>query len=89
MADATAAQRNSRKTRQGRVLSNKMEKTVVVGVRRQVQHPLYRKTVVRSERFKAHDELNCDIGDLVEIAETRPISKEKRWRVARIIEKVK
>jgi small subunit ribosomal protein S17 len=86
-AESTA--RNKRKSRQGLVLSNKMDKTVVIGVRRQVQHPLYRKTVVRSERFKAHDELSCDVGDLVEITETRPISKEKRWRVSRIIEKVK
>ena len=85
----TSTTRNRRKSRQGVVLSNKMEKTVVIGVRRQVQHPLYRKTVVRSERFKAHDEVGCDVGDLVEIVETRPISKEKRWRVSRIIEKVK
>lgn len=70
-------------------MSNKMDKTVVIRIQRQVQHPLYRKTVLRSESFKAHDELSCDVGDLVEIAETRPISKEKRWRVARIIEKVK
>ena len=89
MAETTPTSRNSRKTRQGRVLSNKMDKTVVIGVQRQVQHPLYRKTVLRSERFKAHDELSCDVGDLVEISETRPISREKRWRVARIIEKVK
>lgn len=88
MTESTTA-RNRRKTRQGLVLSNKMDKTVVVGVRRQVQHPLYRKTVVRSERFKAHDEHGCDVGDLVEITETRPLSREKRWRVARIIEKVK
>lgn len=90
MEETTATTtRNRRKSRQGLVISNKMDKTVVVGVRRQVQHPLYRKTVVRSERFKAHDELSCDVGDRVEIVETRPISKEKRWRVARIIEKVK
>ena len=85
----TTTARNRRKSRQGVVLSNKMDKTVVVGVRRQVQHPLYRKTVVRSERFKAHDEMGCDVGDRVEIIETRPISKEKRWRISRIIEKVK
>ena len=91
MAETATAStaRNRRKSRQGVVLSNKMEKTVVVGVRHQVQHPLYRKTVVRSERFKAHDEVGCDVGDLVEIVETRPISKEKRWRVSRIVEKVK
>jgi small subunit ribosomal protein S17 len=66
-----------------------MDKTVVVRIQRQVQHPLYRKTVLRSEKFKAHDEMSCDIGDLVEITETRPLSKEKRWRVSRIVEKVK
>jgi small subunit ribosomal protein S17 len=66
-----------------------MQKTVVVQVSRQVQHPLYKKVMIRSQRFKAHDELSCDVGDLVEIMETRPLSKEKRWRVTRIIEKVK
>lgn len=81
--------RNRRKTRQGLVVSNKMDKTVVVNVQRQVQHPLYGKTVLRSEKFKAHDEMSCDVGDLVEIVETRPLSKEKRWRVARILQKVK
>ena len=86
---AETAVRNRRKTRQGLVVSNKMDKTVVVRIQRQVQHPLYRKTVLRSEKFKAHDEMSCDIGDLVEITETRPISKEKRWRVSRIVEKVK
>lgn len=86
---AETAVRNRRKTRQGLVVSNKMDKTVVVRIQRQVQHPLYRKTVLRSEKFKAHDEMSCDIGDLVEITETRPLSKEKRWRVSRIVEKVK
>jgi small subunit ribosomal protein S17 len=66
-----------------------MQKTVVVQVSRRVQHPLYKKVMIRSERFKAHDELSCDVGDLVEIMETRPLSKEKRWRVTRILEKVK
>ena len=88
MAEATQT-RNRRKTRQGLVMSNKMDKTVVVRIQRQVQHPLYGKTVLRSEKFKAHDEMNCDVGDLVEITETRPLSKEKRWRVSNIIEKVK
>ncbi|MGI8924540.1 MAG: 30S ribosomal protein S17 [Fimbriimonadales bacterium] len=88
MAEATAA-RNRRKTRHGVVVSNKMEKTVVVRVQRQVQHPLYGKTVLRSEKFKAHDEMSCDMGDFVEITETRPLSKEKRWRVSKIVEKVK
>ncbi len=78
-----------RKVRQGLVTSNKMEKTVVVKVERRVQHPLYGKTVLKSQKFKAHDLLGCDIGDTVEIMETRPISKDKCWRVTRIIEKVK
>jgi len=64
-----------------------MEKTVVVKVERRVQHPLYGKTVLKSQKFKAHDLLGCDIGDTVEIMETRPISKDKCWRVTRIIEK--
>jgi small subunit ribosomal protein S17 len=89
MAEVAQEARNSRKMRVGLVVSNKMDKTVVVRVQRQVQHPLYRKTVLRSNRFKAHDEMSCDIGDTVEIMETRPISKEKRWRVTRIVEKVK
>jgi small subunit ribosomal protein S17 len=78
-----------RKVRQGVVVSNKMEKTVVVKLERRVQHPLYGKTVLKSSRFKAHDEVGCDVGDVVEIMETRPISKDKRWRVTRIVEKVK
>jgi small subunit ribosomal protein S17 len=81
--------RNSRKVRQGYVSSNKMQKTVVVKIERRTQHPLYGKIVIRSEKFKAHDEIGCDVGDLVEIMETRPISREKRWRVTRIVEKVK
>ena len=85
----TAEDRNARKVRQGLVVSNKMEKTVVVQIERRVQHALYGKVVRRSNKFKAHDEVGCDIGDPVEIMETRPISKEKRWRVTRIIEKVK
>ncbi len=82
-------QRNRRKVRVGTVVSNKMDKTVVIRVQRQMQHPLYKKTVIRSNKFKAHDEMGCDVGDVVEIMETRPISKEKRWRVSRILEKVK
>jgi small subunit ribosomal protein S17 len=81
--------RNRRKTRQGIVVSSKMEKTVVVRVERRVQHPLYGKVVIRTEKFKAHDLLSCDEGDRVEIMETRPISRDKRWRVTQIIEKVK
>ncbi|HRF58624.1 MAG TPA: 30S ribosomal protein S17 [Fimbriimonadaceae bacterium] len=85
----TSMQRGRRKLRLGLVVSNKMQKTVVVKVERRIQHPLYGKTVLRSERFKAHDDFSCDVGDTVEIMETRPISKEKRWRVTRIVEKVK
>ncbi len=81
--------RGTRKMREGIVVSNKMEKTVVVTIERRIQHPLYGKVVVRTERFKAHDILGCDVGDRVQILETRPLSKEKRWRVSRIIEKVK
>lgn len=84
-----AETRSRRKIRTGFVVSNKMDKTVVVKVERRVQHPLYGKVVVRSSKFKAHDEVSCDIGDRVEIMETRPLSKDKRWRVTRIIEKVK
>lgn len=88
MAESQAP-RNSRKTRVGIVVSNKMQKTVVVRVERRVQHPLYRKVVIRTEKFKAHDLIGCDEGDRVEIMETRPLSRDKRWRVTQIIEKVK
>ncbi len=88
MAESQAP-RNSRKTRIGIVVSNKMQKTVVVRVERRVQHPLYRKVVIRTEKFKAHDIIGCDEGDRVEIMEPRPLSKDKRWRVTQIIEKVK
>lgn len=84
-----APKRGARKVRQGVVVSNKMDKTVVVKTTRRVQHPLYGKTVIKSERYKAHDELSCDVGDTVEMMETRPLSREKRWRVTRIVEKVK
>lgn len=77
-----------RKMRVGRVVSNKMNKTVVVRVENFFRHPLYGKMISRAKRFKAHDEKNeCQIGDRVEIVETRPLSKDKRWRVARILEK--
>jgi len=82
-------ERGRRKVRRGIVTFSKMEKTAVVRVTRRVQHPLYGKVVIRSEKFKAHDLLGCDEGDTVEIMETRPLSKEKRWRVTRILEKVK
>ena len=77
-----------RKTRFGRVVSNKMDKTVVVAVETLRHHPLYKKTIKRAVRYKAHDEKNeCGPGDIVKIVETRPLSKEKRWRVAEIITK--
>ncbi|WPX10147.1 30S ribosomal protein S17 [Caldicellulosiruptor danielii] len=79
-----------RKTRVGVVVSDKMDKTVVVAVERLVQHPLYKKTIKRTTKFKAHDENNeCRIGDKVLIMETRPLSKEKRWRVVQILERAK
>ena len=87
--EAENLERNTRKVREGIVASNKMQKTVVVRIERHVQHGLYGKVVLRSNRFKAHDEIGCDVGDRVEIMETRPLSKDKRWRVTRIIEKVK
>ena len=83
-------ERNERKTRIGKVVSDKMDKTVVVAVERLVQHPLYKKAVKKTVKFKAHDENNeSHIGDTVEIMETRPLSKDKRWRVVEIIEKAK
>ena len=81
--------RGGRKVRRGVVKSNKMEKTCVVALARSYQHPLYGKTVRSTKSVKAHDLLGCDVGDTVEIMETRPISKEKRWRITQIIEKVK
>ena len=84
------SERNLRKTRTGMVVSDKMHKTVVVAVIDNVRHPLYKKIVKRTVKFKAHDEQNaCGIGDTVMIMETRPISKDKRWRVVEIIEKAK
>ena len=84
------SERNLRKTRTGMVASDKMDKTVVVAVIDNVRHPLYKKIVKRTVKFKAHDEQNaCGIGDTVMIMETRPISKDKRWRVVEIIEKAK
>ena len=82
--------RGYRKTRTGIVISDKMDKTVVVAVRTKVRHPLYGKMVNKTTKFKAHDENNdCGIGDFVRIMETRPLSKDKRWRVVEIIEKAK
>ncbi len=83
-------ERGRRKVRQGKVVSNKMQKTVVVAVETRVRHPLYGKFMRRTTKFKAHDEHNeCGEGDTVEIMETRPLSKEKNWRVVRIVEKAK
>lgn len=83
-------ERNLRKTRVGKVVSDKMDKTVVVAITDSIRHPLYGKIVKRTVKFKAHDETNeCRIGDTVEITETRPLSKDKRWRVSQIIEKAK
>lgn len=83
-------ERNLRKTRVGTVVSNKMDKTVVVTIADNVRHPLYKKIIKRTIRLKAHDEQNaCGIGDKVLVMETRPLSKDKRWRVVEIIEKAK
>lgn len=84
------AERTLRKVRVGKVVSDKMDKTVVVAIEDNVKHPLYKKIVKRTVKFKAHDEQNaCGIGDKVQIMETRPLSKDKRWRVVEIIEKAK
>ena len=83
-------ERSLRKTRVGKVVSDKMDKTVVVAIVDSVQHPLYKKIIKRTVKLKAHDENNeCKIGDRVQIMETRPLSKDKRWRVVEIIEKAK
>ena len=83
-------ERGNRKTRVGRVVSNKMEKTIVVAVETKVRHPLYGKTMNRTTKFKAHDENNeANINDRVLIMETRPISKDKRWRLVQIVERAK
>ena len=83
-------ERNLRKTRTGKVVSNKMQKTIVVAVEDHVKHPLYGKIVKRTYKLKAHDENNeCNIGDTVKVMETRPLSKDKRWRLVEAIESVK
>ena len=94
MADMTqtngAVERGSRKTRMGRVVSDKMQKTIVVEIERRVPHPVYGKMVTRTKRVKAHDEENtAKTGDTVRIAETRPLSKDKRWRVVEIVERAR
>ena len=84
------SERNLRKTRVGKVVSDKMDKTIVVLIEDNVKHPLYGKIMKRSIKLKAHDENNaCKIGDKVEIMETRPLSKDKRWRLVEIVEKAK
>ena len=85
-----AEARGMRKTRIGVVVSDKMDKTIVVAIRNRVKHPLYGKIMNRTNKIKAHDEENqCGIGDTVKIMETRPLSKDKRWRLVEIIEKAK
>ena len=82
--------RNERKVRVGKVVSNKMDKTIVVAIEELIQHKLYKKSVKRTVKFKVHDENNeAQVGDKVSIMETRPLSKEKRWRLVQIVEKVK
>ncbi|MCI8675003.1 MAG: 30S ribosomal protein S17 [Lachnospiraceae bacterium] len=83
-------ERNLRKTRRGKVVSDKMDKTIVVAIEEHVKHPLYGKIVKRTYKLKAHDEKNeCAIGDTVRVMETRPLSKDKRWRLVEIIERAK
>ena len=83
-------ERNLRKTRTGKVVSNKMDKTIVVAVEDHVRHPLYNKIVKKTYKLKAHDENNeCNIGDTVKVMETRPLSKDKRWRLVEVIERAK
>lgn len=88
-ASNVAEERNVRKVRVGKVVSNKMDKTVVVAVERKVPHALYSKPMTMTKRFKAHDENNeCLVGDTVRIVETRPLSKDKRWRVVQVLERL-
>ncbi len=83
-------ERSNRKTRTGKVVSDKMDKTIVVAIEDRVAHPLYKKIVKRTYKLKAHDENNeCNIGDTVKVMETRPLSRDKRWRLVEIIEKAK
>ena len=83
-------ERNLRKTRVGKVVSNKMDKTIVVAVENNVKHPVIGKIVKRTYKLKAHDENNtCNIGDTVKVMETRPLSKDKRWRLVEVVERVK
>ena len=83
-------ERNLRKTRVGKVVSDKMDKTIVVSIEDHVKHPLYGKIVKRTYKLKAHDEENtCNIGDTVKVMETRPLSKDKRWRLVEVVERAK
>ena len=84
------AERKKRKVRIGRVVSNRMQKTIVVAVKRSLKHPVYGKTIKRTSKLYAHDEKNeCQIGDLVQVMETRPLSRLKRWRLLKVVEKAK
>ena len=90
MTNEQATERNARKSRTGLVVSDKMEKTVVVAIERRVPHPVYGKMVTRSKRLKAHDEENsAKVGDTVRIVETRPLSKDKRWRLVEILDRAR
>ena len=90
MTNEQAIERNARKSRTGLVVSDKMEKTVVVAIERRVPHPVYGKMVTRTKRLKAHDEENsAKVGDTVRIVETRPLSKDKRWRLVEIIDRAR
>jgi small subunit ribosomal protein S17 len=90
MTNEQATERNARKTRTGLVVSDKMQKTVVVAIERRVPHPVYGKMVTRTRRLKAHDEENsAKVGDTVRIVETRPLSKDKRWRVVEIMNRAR
>ena len=84
------SERNLRKTRVGIVVSDKMDKSIVIAIKDNVRHPLYKKIIKKTIKFKAHDERNeCGVGDKVEVMETRPISKDKHWRLVKILEKAK
>lgn len=89
-ARKNSSHKGLRKTRVGKVLSNKMDKTIIVSEEKKIKHPLYKKFYKKTTKFAAHDPKNsCDIGDTVKIMETRPLSKTKRWRLVEIVEKVK
>ena len=90
MTNENATERNARKSRTGLVVSDKMDKTVVVAIERRVPHPIYGKMITRTKRLKAHDEENsAKVGDTVRIVETRPLSKDKRWRLLEIVERAR